>query len=297
MVQKFTIINIFIKALRKLYDLSPSVIAFNTKGIDVQVIKKALPYVDVTVYKAIEETKKLLPILVYYHGGGWMLGSSKSYERICKLLAHRTRCIVVSCDYRLAPEYKFPAAYNDAIACYDWVYKNAKKFGGNAEFISIAGDSAGGNLAMNVVFYRLKNNLPLPYAQALIYPVVKASKKDLTDISTHKNPLIRFIGLGVFNFFLKNYFYPNKYFKDEISISKAIPNTPSNFPKTLIITSALDPLTPLIVRKVLQFHKKGIHVLHKHYAFTAHGFMNFTRFSKSANLALAEICKLIRIHN
>ncbi|NQV60123.1 MAG: alpha/beta hydrolase [Alphaproteobacteria bacterium] len=112
-----------------------------------------------------------LPILVFYHGGGFVIGSLDSYDNLCRALANRADCIVVSVDYRLAPEHKFPAAVDDALEAYQWVSDHAGELDGDARRMAIAGDSAGGNItAVTAIGIRDEGDIA-PLLQVLIYPV------------------------------------------------------------------------------------------------------------------------------
>jgi acetyl esterase len=114
---------------------------------------------------------ELLPILVFYHGGGFVIGSLDSYDSLCRALANRADCIVVSVDYRLAPEHKFPAAVDDALEAYQWVSDHASELDGDARRMAIAGDSAGGNItAVTAIGIRDEGDIA-PLLQVLIYPV------------------------------------------------------------------------------------------------------------------------------
>ncbi|MDO9562924.1 MAG: alpha/beta hydrolase, partial [Bradyrhizobium sp.] len=112
----------------------------------------------------------LAPALVFFHGGGWVIGDLDSHDVVCRKLADEGRLIVISVDYRLAPEHKFPAAVDDAIAATQWIAENAKQLGIDATRLSVGGDSAGGNLAAVVAIAARDGNGPAIASQVLIYP-------------------------------------------------------------------------------------------------------------------------------
>ena len=123
---------------------------------------------------------RLLPGIVYYHGGGWVTGDLDTHDASCRLLAAVARCLVVAVDYRLAPEDPFPAAVDDALAAYAWVQRHADELGIDPRQVGVMGDSAGGNLAAVVALETraggsvAADDVPPPVAQGLIYPVVDA---------------------------------------------------------------------------------------------------------------------------
>jgi acetyl esterase len=110
------------------------------------------------------------PICVYFHGGGFVTGSVRSHDGLCRRIAHRADCIVVSVDYRLAPEHRFPAAALDAIEAFRWTVEHAYELGGEPTRVAVAGDSAGGNLAAVVSWHERATPQP-PCFQLLVYPV------------------------------------------------------------------------------------------------------------------------------
>ena len=112
-----------------------------------------------------------LPTLVYFHGGGWVLGDLDSHDPLCRALANRAQAAVVSVDYRLAPEHKYPAAAGDAYAAALWLAEHGTDWGADSTRIAVAGDSAGGNLAAVVALMARDRGAPPLRAQALIYPV------------------------------------------------------------------------------------------------------------------------------
>ena len=109
--------------------------------------------------------------MVYFHGGGWVLGNIESHESICRAIANASGAIVVTVDYRLAPEHRFPAAAQDAYAATSWVAEHAGEFGGDPGRIAVAGDSAGGNLAAVACLLAKDRNGPRMAFQVLIYPI------------------------------------------------------------------------------------------------------------------------------
>src|SRR6187402_316840 len=112
----------------------------------------------------------LSPVLVFFHGGGWVIGDLDTHDVVCRQLAVEGALIVISVDYRLAPEHKFPAAADDAIAATKWIAANARELGIDAARLSIGGDSAGGNLTAVVALAARDGNVPKIAGQVLIYP-------------------------------------------------------------------------------------------------------------------------------
>jgi len=101
----------------------------------------------IKVRKYTPSQTKVMPVLIYLHGGGWTLGDLDSHDELCRRLARTTDCIVVSVDYRLAPENPHPAGLEDSLAAINWVVENAESFGGDPRLLAVGGDSAGGQLS------------------------------------------------------------------------------------------------------------------------------------------------------
>ena len=137
-------------------------------------ISSAIPlFIPIRIYTPVE-SKSLLPVCVFYHGGGMVIGSLDSYDTLCRQLSVQSGCIIVSVDYRLAPENKFPAAVDDAFAALDWVSQYADSFNGDSNNLMVAGDSAGGTLAAVVaLIVRDHPTIKLKF-QLLIYPALAA---------------------------------------------------------------------------------------------------------------------------
>src|SRR5262249_20966058 len=116
------------------------------------------------------EATRALPALVFFHGGGWVIGDLESHDQVCRALANAARLAVVAVDYRLAPEHKFPAAVEDAVAATSWIAEHAPALGLDRGRLVVGGDSAGGNLATVVALTARDAGGPRLSAQLLIYP-------------------------------------------------------------------------------------------------------------------------------
>ncbi len=125
--------------------------------------------IPVRVYKP--ESDAPLPVLVSFHGGGWVIGDLDTHDAVCRSLANAAGCIIMSVDYRLAPEHKFPAAVEDAYAATEWAAASAAEIGGDASRIAVGGESAGGNLAAVVAQLARDRDGPILVYQLLAYPV------------------------------------------------------------------------------------------------------------------------------
>ncbi|KQS51542.1 MULTISPECIES: alpha/beta hydrolase [unclassified Sphingomonas] len=127
------------------------------------------------IYKPAAATGAPMPVIVYYHGGGWVIADVNTYDAAPRLLAKQLNAIVVSVEYRHAPEFKFPAQHDDAFAAYRWVLQNAQSWGGDTNKIALAGESAGGNLAVATAICARDNNLTKPVHILSVYPIANSS--------------------------------------------------------------------------------------------------------------------------
>jgi acetyl esterase len=192
--------------------------------------------ISLRIYYPREQTT--VPVLVWYHGGGWVLGSLDASDHVGRELANAAGCIVVSVDYRLAPEHKFPAGPDDCEAAYYWVLANAASFGGDPGRVAIGGDSAGGNLAAAVSLRAKQLGRPLPVFQLLVYPVTDHDFERPSYVENAEGYLLTRVGMRWF----WDEYVSNATEMDRPDASVLRASDLSGLPPTLIITAEFDPL-------------------------------------------------------
>lgn len=214
------------------------------------------------------EGEGLLPILVYFHGGGWVLCNLDTHDSICRALANLVGCIVVSVDYRLAPEHKYPAAVEDCYAATCWVAQNAAAIGGDSTRLAVGGDSAGGNLTAVVNLIARDEGGPSILFQLLIYPV--------TDYHTPGTPsyienqegylLSREDMIWYFGQYLSS---PDEAQDPHVSPLKA--SDLSNLPPAMVMTAEFDLLRDEGEAFAQRLQEAGVPVILKRYNGLIHG--------------------------
>ena len=179
-----------------------------------------------------------LPVVLYFHGGGWVIAGLDAYDASPRAIAKGLKAIVVSADYSYAPEHKFPAAHDDAIAAYRWVLANAKEWGGDPAKIALVGESAGGNLAIDTAIAARDAKLQKPVAEVLVYPVAGVD----TETASYKEdasakPLNKDMMFWFFDKVLKSDADKNDPRLDIIGKADL-----KDLPPTTIINAQIDPL-------------------------------------------------------
>jgi len=191
--------------------------------------------IPVRVYKP--EGDASLPVPVSFHGGGWVIGDLETHDTVCRSLANAAGCIVMSVDYRLAPEHKFPAAVEDAYAATEWAAANAAEIGGDPARIAVGGDSAGGNLAA-VVAQMARNRGPALAYQLLAYPVTNF---DLETPSYQENAEGYFLTKETMRWFWDLYLHDESEGADPKASPLRAPDV-SGLPPGIVIAPEYDPL-------------------------------------------------------
>ncbi len=222
-----------------------------------------------------------LPVIVYYHGGGWVIGSLDVYDPSCRALAGRTPAIVVSVDYRLAPENKFPAAHEDAYSAYAWVKANAALIGGNPAKVAVAGESAGGNMAAAVCLLAKQRGLALPIHQLLVYPV---ANNDLNTPSYIQYANAVPLSKANVQYFVANYFNsPADGDNQLISLVDVADLT--GLPPATIVAAEIDPLQSEGKQLADRFQALKVPVAYQLYTGTTHEFFGTYPVVDKANQA------------
>jgi len=230
------------------------------------------------------------PLLVFFHGGGFMVGDLDTHDVPCRALCRDLDVHVLSAEYRLAPEHPFPAGIEDARAALRFAQGNAAKMGADPTRIIIGGDSAGGNLATVVTQLQLLEGEPLPALQLLIYPAVDSSK-DWPSIDTFANGF--FLTRQRIHAFRRHYFARF----DDMSDPRASPllaKDLTGMPPTVIVTAAFDPLRDEGEAYARALQAAGVRTSMHRAPGLIHGFINMGAVSSSAKSALQNVTHLAR---
>lgn len=228
-----------------------------------------------------------LPVLLYFHGGGWVIGGLDEYQGVCGNLAAKSGCLVVSVDYRLAPEHPFPAAVDDCYAALEWVAEHAAELGADPARIAVAGDSAGGNLATVVALLARDRNGPALRYQALIYPAVA--------LTTEGYDSYRRNGEG---YFLTNraMAYFGEHYRPDLSDVRATPlsaDSLEGLPPALVLVAGYDPLRDEGVDYAGRLMSAGVPVVLSEYPGMIHGFFSMSAVCDAGGQAVAQVAAAV----
>jgi acetyl esterase len=231
------------------------------------------------------------PVLVYFHGGGWLFGDLDTHDVLCRHLALAADSTVISVDYRLAPEHKFPCAFEDAFAATKWIADKADALGVDRRCIALGGDSAGGNLATTVALMAgLEGNDPPIMYQLLIYPAVDMG-------FTHDS--YRRVGDGYTLTAAGMRWFRDHYLRgpDDIEDWRASPlraKDLSRLPPAFVVTAGHDPLCDEGEEYARRLAQQGVRVTHRHLPGQMHAFIGLSGWVKAADDVIAEMGAALR---
>lgn len=242
----------------------------------------------VRLYKP--EENGILPLVVYFHGGGWVIGSIESHDATCRALAKASGCAVASVEYRLAPESAFPAAPEDCFAATEWLAANGPSLGVDSSRLAVAGDSAGGNLAAVVSLMARDRGGPKISHQTLIYPAV--------DFPGHYASYDE-NGEGYFLTTADMKWFAGHYLRDEPAAkewmaSPLLAEDHSNLPPATVVTAGFDPLRDEGAAYAKKLEEAGVEAKAIHYEGMIHGFASMVGAMDASRKVAGEMGERLR---
>ncbi len=232
----------------------------------------------------------LLPALVFFHGGGWVVGDLETHDPMCRHLANATGCAVVAVDYRLAPEHKFPAAVEDSFAATEWVAANGAELGIDGGRLAVGGDSAGGNLAAVVSLLARDRGAPRLRAQLLLYPALDFGMNHASHQRFAEGHLLT---VATMRWFAEAYIRGPQDV-DDWRASPLRARDLSGLPPAYVLTAGYDPLCDEGIAYARRLEENNVAVTSRHMPGQIHGFLLMGKIVRAAGPALDEIAAALK---
>ena len=233
----------------------------------------------------LRKTNGLAPGLVFFHGGGWVIGDLDSHDVVCRKLADEGELIVISVNYRLAPEHKFPAAVEDAITATTWIAGNSKQLDIDASRLMVGGDSAGGNLAAVVAISARDGNGPAIAGQVLIYPAIDFAMTH----PSHSEPETSILLTHSVIKWFRDHYLNGAADAGDWRASPARAKTLVGLPPAYVLTAGADPLRDEGDEYAHRLEEAGVPVTYRTFPGQFHGFFTMGKLLQQANVAASEI--------
>jgi acetyl esterase len=224
--------------------------------------------VKVRIYRPLASSAPA-PALVYFHGGGWVVGNLSSHDHLCRYLAAKSGVVVIAVDYRLAPEHKFPAAYEDCLAAVRWVAASAAELGIDAKRLAVGGDSAGGSLAAAAALAVRDEGWPMLRLQLLLYPSTNFTADTASMRDNGEGYLLTREAMEQFI----DWYLPSRIARTDPRASPQLAPEHSGLPPACILSAEFDPLRDEAHVYADTLEQAGVAVERKCYAGMVHGFM------------------------
>ena len=256
---------------------------------DLDIPRADAPPIPARAYRT-EDQNPAAPLLVFGHFGGGVIGDLETCHQFCGILARIARCPVLSVDYALAPEHRFPAGLDDMLTAWRWARRNAQTFGAPADHVAIGGDSMGGNFAAVIAQEARRTGEPAPALQLLIYPAVDLGSES-PSMTTHSEdfPLTR----DTMDWFMGHYMGPADSPTDP-RLSPLLTRDLSGLAPAVVITAGFDPLRDQGEDYAKRLKAAGVSVTYRCYDTLCHGFTAFVDVVPAADAACREIATLVR---
>ena len=230
------------------------------------------------------------PVLVFYHGGGWVIGDLYTHDGICRSIVNAAGCAVASVDYRLAPEFKYPVPVEDSYAGLLWVVANATRLGLDSARIAVGGDSAGGNLAAVMALLARDRRGPRLLLQILVYPV---TNYDFGTASYRENGTGFVLTTDDMRWFWRHYLSREEQGR-EMTASPIRAKSLADLPPALVITAGCDPLRDEGDAYAARLRDAGVAVTLTPYPGMFHGFLRMTRILDQSRVLLDEVAGALK---
>jgi len=245
--------------------------------------------IPVRIYRPSRQSPEPLPVLIYFHGGGWVQGSLDTHDSICRRLAVYSGGLVISVDYALAPEEKFPAAVDDCLATFKWIRDHAGELNADPSRIAVGGDSSGGNLS--AVLCQQMAGQDGPMFQLLVYPALDGA------LSSRSHDLFKegfFLTRDRIDWYLRQYTDDFEAQKNDVRLSPSERSDLSDQPPALIITAGFDPLRDEAHDYHTRLLASGVKSDYLQYDTMVHAFLNMAGVIPQGDDALIQAGKALR---
>jgi acetyl esterase len=234
--------------------------------------------------------QEILPALLYFHGGGWVIGDLDTHDVLCRQLANGARCAVFSVEYRLAPEHPFPAAVEDAVAATRWVVLHARELGLDPARVAVGGDSAGGNLATVVALDGRDRAGPALCFQLLIYP----GTDQRCGFPSHQRNGEGYLLTRQSIAYFRGHYLPRADDWLDWRASPLLAKSLAGLPPAFVLTAGFDPLLDEGLAYAERLAKENVEVAYREFPDMIHGFILFGGVLDAANAAVEECCVRLR---
>lgn len=243
--------------------------------------------IPVRIYTPVTDEPGPLPMLVYFHGGGWLYSGIEAIDRVARLIANEAEAIVVSIDYRLAPEHKWPAANDDGEDAFLWARANASALGSDPAMIGVGGDSAGGSISLAISRRQLRAGKPAPLYQLLYYTSIDFEPR-------YRSFELFGKGYGLDTGF-RDFMIP-LVFGDEATAKRAAEELDAKnmarMPATILVTAGFDVLRDPARALAREMDRDGVAVTYLNYPTLTHGFLQFSGVVEDADRAATQSARL-----